>query len=293
MNIGIIGLDTSHSIAFTSLIQGSDTPEEQKINELKIVNCMRFPSAFNAEESQDQRQAQLEGWGVNVTRSFEEAVEGVDGIMLEINDPGLHLEYFEKAVSLGKPIFLDKPLSGTLEDGKKIVQLAKEKNIPTWSSSSLRFTAEITEAVKEVTEPVMCNVYGPMGKAASGSSLVWYGCHSFEMLSTIMGNGAETISSKQDDRGIVSIVTYKDGRRGIVECNVNAGFYGGRVQSADKIKSFNVDASKGLYYNLLVKIRDFFIDGTIPVSLEDTLEIQTIMNTAERSLESGKPEKLI
>jgi predicted dehydrogenase len=291
MKIGLIGLDTSHSIEFTKIIQGTETPEEEKLKELEIVSCMRFPSAFNSEESQDDRQAQLEKWGVKVTRSFEEAIEGVEGIMIEINDPALHLEYFKKVVDLGLPVFLDKPLSATLAEGKEIIKLAREKNIPMWSSSSLRYTNEIKATAEAVPEATFCNVFGPMGIAASGSSLVWYGIHSFEMLATLMGKGAKSVFARQDERGIVSIVQYKDGRRGIVECNEKAFHYGGRAQG-ETAKSFVVDASAGLYKNLLLEIRDFFINGTIPVSLDETLEIQAMMDAAERSLKSGKSEEL-
>jgi hypothetical protein len=40
------------------------------------VACLRFPSPFQSEAGQDKRQAQLEEWGVRVTRDFDEAVGG-------------------------------------------------------------------------------------------------------------------------------------------------------------------------------------------------------------------------
>jgi len=291
IKLGIIGLDTSHSIAFSNLIHGDDKRDD--LRDLQISACMRFPSVFNSEESQDEREAQLEKWGIKVTRNFEEAVEGVDGILLEINDPALHLEYFTKAAELGKPIFLDKPLAGNIEDGRKILRIAEEKNVRVWSSSSLRFTNEITKAVESTDEPVLCNVFGPMGQAAAGSSLIWYGVHSFEMLNTIMGKGAESVLAQEDKHGIVTIVSYSDERRGIVECNRDSRFYGGRVQDTKQLVPFNVDSSAGLYYNLLVKIKNFFVMGEIPVSLTDTYEILAMMVAAEQSVKSGKAEKVI
>lgn len=290
--VAMVGLDSSHTIHFTRLIQG-DAPRERRIDGLRVAACQRFPSPFQSEEDQDERQQQIEALGVPVTASFEEATRDADGVMLEINDPALHLEYFEKAALLGKPLFLDKPLAGCLEDGKKIVSLAKEKGIPVWSSSSLRFLDELIGACSQATDPVLCNVYGPLGKALAGSDLIWYGVHTIEMLSTILGRGAASVWAKRDGKGVVGIVEYEDGRRGVAECNVNAYFYGGRIQSAEKSVAFGAESTEDLYYNLLVRIRDFFLNGTIPVAMDDTLEILAIMDAAERSLASGEQEALL
>jgi predicted dehydrogenase len=286
--LAVIGLDTSHSIKFTELIQGPD----KKVSQLQVINCLRFPTPFQSEPDQDGRQKTLEDLGVKVTRDFDEAVAGVDGILLEINDPQFHLEYFEKIAPLGLPVFIDKPLADNLANGKTICELAKKHNIKVWSASSLRFTPEICNCVKEIDQADFANVYGPLGKAASGSSLVWYGVHTFEMLITIMGPGAKTVTAREDAGGITAIVDYDEHRRGIVECNSNAYYYGGRGQNKDGVNSFTVNfANAGeLYSNLILALEKFFIDGVIPVALSETMEIQAMMEAAEKSLTSGKTE---
>ncbi|MFH1904378.1 MAG: Gfo/Idh/MocA family oxidoreductase [bacterium] len=288
--LAVIGLDTSHSVKFTELIQGKNT----KIKELKVVKCMRFPSAFQSEGDQDKRQKELGEYAVKVTKSFSEAVEGVNGILLEINDPALHLEYFQKVAELNLPVFLDKPMADNLKNAVEICRIAKERNINVWTSSSLRFTPEIRECVANIDSPVIASVYGPLGKAAKGSSLIWYGIHSFEMLMTLMGKGVKNVTAIEDEKGVVSIVNYKDGRRGIVECNDGASKYGGRAQSDHAVQSFEVNfADAGeLYNNLITAIRDFFIDGTVPIKLEDSLEIQSMMEAAAESLKSGKTKNV-
>jgi len=289
--VALLGLDSSHSIEFTRLIQG-DAPEGRRVDGLRVVACLRFPSPFQPEEGQDERQRQLEGWGVAVTTSFEEAVSGADGLMLELNDPAMHLEFFEKVAPLGKPVFIDKPLAGTLEDGEKILSLAKENNARAWSASSLRFIDELARAREEVADPVLCNVYGPLGKAAVGSDLVWYGVHTIEMMSAVMGRGAKSAWAERDEKGVVTIVQYEDGRRAVAECNENLYRYGGRIQSAEKVRAFAAESTESIYHNLLTRIRDFFLKSTTPVALEDALEILAIIDAAERSLESGREEPL-
>ncbi len=284
--LACIGLDTSHATKFTELIQGPD----KKADGLKVVSCQRFPTPFFPEDGQDERQQTMEDLGVKVTRSFEEAVEGVDGIMIEINDPAMHLEYFEKSAKLGLPIFLDKPMCDNVVNARKIYEMSKGLRV--WSASSLRFTTEIIDCCKNVPSPSICNTFGPLGNAPAGSSVVWYGVHAFEMLMTIMGPGAESVTAIKDDLGVVSVVKYADGRRGIVDCNSGFGKYGGRAISKEAADTFIVNfANAGsLYGNLITALADFYLKGILPVPLEHTFEIQAMLNAAENSIASGKAE---
>lgn len=283
--LAVIGLDTSHSTVFTELIQDK---EKKMVDKLQVISCMRFPTPFQSEPDQDKRQELLENLDVKVTRSFDEAVTGVDGIMIEINDPALHLEYFEKCANLGLPIFLDKPMADNIENGIKIYNISKEKNLKVWSSSSLRFSPEIIDCASKVKDPTIVNVFGALGKAASGNSLVWYGVHSFEMLITLMGRGAEYVYAREDARGIVSIVDYQGERRGIVECNSGSYKYGGSSRSNELAETYITAGSPYPYQ--IAALESFFIDGIIPVPLEETLEIQAMLDAAVKSLESGKKE---
>ncbi len=290
IKIGIIGLDTSHTIQFTKLIQG-DAPPENKIEGMRVVKAMRFPSPFQAEDGQDERQKQLEGWGVTVGTSLEEAVDGMDAIFLEINDPALHLEYFEKIASLGKPVFLDKPLAGTVVEGKKILALAREHNTTVWSASSLRFIKQLVAARAKMPEPLLVNTFGPLGKAPAGSSLIWYGVHTVEMLNAAMGSGARQVHAIKDEQGVVMAVDYGNGRRGIAECNQDGWLYGGRMQTKEEIIFFE-KGDDVLYYELLLQVKSFLENGDIPVTMDDSLEILAILEAAEKSIQSGKPEPL-
>lgn len=286
--LACIGLDTSHAVKFTDLIQGKD----KRVDGLQVVTCQRFPSAFQSEPDQDQRQEAMEAMQVKVTRSFDEAIEGVDGILVEINDPALHLEYFEKAAALGLPVFLDKPMADTVENARKIYRLAQEKNIKCWSASSLRFTPEVRNCRAKIPQAQIANAFGPLGKAPAGDSLVWYGVHAFEMLLTIMESGARSVLAQDGEQGVAAIVNFADGRRGTVDCNRNCWSYGGRAQHGSDANSFIVNfANAGdIYQNLITALADFFLKETIPVELKTTFEIQALLNAAAQSIASGKEE---
>ena len=287
IKVAAIGLDTSHTAEFTGRFQNPACPKEDRVEGVRVISCMRFETPFQNREGLDKRQKQLEEWGVFVTGSFNEAVKGADALMLEINDPSLHLEYFKKAALLGKPIYLDKPLADTAENGREILKIAKEKKLKVFSTSSLRFDAGLIAAAGKIQKPLYAHVYGPLGKAAAGSSIVWYGVHSFEMLERVMGKGAVKVSSAKTDSGVVITVQYPEKRRGVVELTEGAWVYGGELRTGDKSEPFVVDSGK-LYTNLCNQIAGFLKTGVSPVALEETMEVMALLDAAEGASMTGK-----
>ena len=289
--VAIIGLDTSHSVALPQLMQDPNTPAEQKIEGLVATRALRFPSAFQSEEGQDQRQATLEALGIKVTRDFDEAVGDCDAIMLEINDPALHLEYFEKCATLGKPIFLDKPFADNWDNTLKIVEIAKKNNVRFFTSSSLRFDADFSAAVKEWGKAKSATIWGPVGKAPAGSSVIWYGCHTVEMLETVMGRGAVAVTAVEDREGYVFHVVYGDGRRGVVDMSRSNWKYGACIRHAETgTLKFSEVTCRIPFYCMLLKEIVKFLEGEQPVSLEDSLETMAVLDACDRAARSGKTE---
>lgn len=289
--VAVIGLDTSHSIAFTELMQSPDCPPDKRVAGLRAVSCLSFSTPFQNEEGLDARQKTLESWGVKVTTDFDEAVADCDAVMLEINDPAYHLEYFEQCADLGKPIFLDKPMADNIENGRKIFDMARSRKLKVFSSSTLRFVPQLMEACAGMPEPQTVTTYGPLGKAPAGSSLIWYGVHAFEMLQRAMGPGAARVRAVSNSAGVVSVVEYADGRRGVVELTEGAYIYGGCLKNKEKAVPYVVDMSRH-YPDLLIQIERFFRTGEAPIDLETTLEVMAMLDAAERSCLSGLAEEI-
>ncbi|MCE5323279.1 Gfo/Idh/MocA family oxidoreductase [bacterium] len=292
VRVAIIGLDTTHSLAFSGSMNDPECPDERKIVGMKAVSCLRFSTPFQSEEGLNERQQQLESWGVPVTLDFDEAVADCDAIMLEINDPAYHLEYFNRAAELGKPMFLDKPLADTIENGRKIHDLAVYKKLKVFSASSLRFVSELQDAAGQIPEPKMVWTYGPLGEAPAGSSIIWYGVHAFEMLQRAIGSGAVSVQSANTSTGVVCTVDYDDGRRGVVELTKGYWTYGGCLRDKEHAVSYTVDMSKS-YTSLLQKVQAFFNGTEQPATMDDALEIMALLDAAEKSSQSNKPEKVV
>jgi predicted dehydrogenase len=288
IKVAIIGLDTSHSVEFPRRMQSPDYDPKFKVSGLRAVSCLRFETPFIDKNSLDARQKQLEAWGVKVTESFDEAVSDCDAIMLEINDPAYHLEYFKKAAALGKRIFIDKPLADNIANGAEIAKIAKENNLEVISASPLRFVPELSDACRQINEVRFGAVYGPLGKAPAGSSIVWYGVHAFEMLEKILGKGALSVIVTRDGVGAAAVVDYPDRRRGIVELSKTSYLYGGTIRSNDKAASYLVSCN--FYTETLKEVKLFFNTGKASLDIGDAVEVMALLDAAERSFQNGRTE---
>ena len=288
--IAVIGLDTSHSVEMPKLMQDPSVPADKRVDGMKAVRCLRFDTPFQGTKGLDERQAYMESIGVKVTEDFDEAVKSVDALMLEINDPAYHLAYFEKCAALGKPIFLDKPFADTVENALRILSIAREKGTRFFTASPLRFDDDMVELAKGRQAPKSATVYAPVGKAFAGSSIVWYGVHAFEILELIMGQGAATVTTLADHDGYVCLVAYHDGRRGVVELTKNNWNYGAFISDPSETVFRPVSRKVSMYKRTLEAVRAFFNGKYDGVPHEESLEIMAMLEAAERSAATGRPE---
>ena len=108
LKIGIIGLDTSHSTAFSKLI---NTGNEEWSKGFKVVAA--YPYGSQTIKSSYERIPkyidEVKTYGVEVVGSIQELLDKVDCVFLETNDGRLHLEQALEVFKAGKKVFIDKP----------------------------------------------------------------------------------------------------------------------------------------------------------------------------------------
>jgi hypothetical protein len=195
-----------------------------------------------------------------------------------------HLEWARPVIAAGKPLFIDKPLAGSLADCIEIFRLAKEANVPCFSSSSLRFGSDLPPVRNGESEfgPIKsCVAWGPMSIEPHHPDLFWYGIHGCEILFTIMGTGCKTVTREGPEK-VVGV--WADGRTGTFEARKG---YGADVVGTKG--SGTVGKYEG-YKPMVIEICKFFKTGKPPVSMQETLEIYTFMEAADESKrQGGKP----
>jgi predicted dehydrogenase len=142
LKIGIIGLDTSHSIAFTKLLNSEN--KEEKYKDFRIVAAYPYGSK-TIKSSYDRIPGyidQVKKLGVEIVPSIADLLKKVDCVLLETNDGNLHLEQANEVLKSGKIMFIDKPVGATLPQAIAIFKLAKQYHVPSFSSSFLEFVPQ-------------------------------------------------------------------------------------------------------------------------------------------------------
>ncbi|MHC4230909.1 MAG: Gfo/Idh/MocA family protein [Planctomycetota bacterium] len=287
--LGMIGLDTSHVTAFTKLINNSQAKHGCKV---VVGYSGGSPDVESSASRVEGYTKQLrENYGVEIVDTIEELCRKVDGVLLESVDGRPHLKQARPVIKAGKPLFVDKPMAGNLVDVIEIFRLAKENNVPCWSSSSLRYSPAIVEMKKNNTagDVLGCDTFGPCSLEEHHPDLYWYGVHAVEMLFAVMGPGCQSVRRVQTDDYEHVVGIWEGGRVGT--------FRG--LKAGKKSYGFTVYGSKGViqggkfggYEPLVEDIIKFFKTGKVPVPPEETIEIFAFMSAADVSKELIKKAK--
>lgn len=286
IRIGIIGLDTSHSTAFTELL---NTPgDDPMVQKFEVVAA--YPYGSRTIESSYSRIPgyieQVQKYGVKITESISELLDMVDCVMLETNDGRLHLEQAVEVFKSGKICYIDKPVGSTLGETLAIFSLAAKYGVPIFSASSLRFSPENVKLHDgEYGRIIGADCYSPHKSEPTHPDFGFYGIHGVETLYTLMGAGCESVSRISSEMGDIVSGVWKDGRLGTFRAIVKGpAIYGGSAYTENGAVPAGGYAG---YKVLLDEILKFFITGKSPVPDEETIEIFTFMKASNMSIEAG------
>ncbi|MGQ9914176.1 MAG: Gfo/Idh/MocA family protein [Thermogutta sp.] len=287
LRAGLIGLDTSHVIAFTDLI--NDPAAEGVLAEVQVTagfpgGSPDLPASW---DRVNEYTAKLREKGVTIYDSIEAMLPHVDVVLVESVDGRPHLEQARKVIAAKKPLYIDKPMAASLVDVLKIFRLADEAGVPVFSSSSLRFSSGF-QAARRGELPIgtlrKCTAWSPMHIEPHHPDLFWYGIHGVETLYTIMGPGCKTVVREGPER---VVGTWSDGRIGIFEARQG---YGAEVEGTDGTA---LAGTYDGYKPLVIEICRFFKTGVSPVPREETIELFAFMEAADESKRlGGKPVEI-
>ncbi|SKA90580.1 Predicted dehydrogenase [Prosthecobacter debontii] len=283
---GIIGLDTSHVLSFSKTLNAD--PQDPEVMGVRMVAA--YPKGSPDIEGSVKRVPEytekVKAMGVAIVPSIKDLLDQVDVVFLETNDGRPHLEQLRPCLEAGKPVFIDKPIAGTLTDAIKIFEEAKAAGVPVFSSSSLRF-GKGTQAVRNgsVGKVMRAETTSPASLEATHPDLFWYGIHGVESLFTVMGTGCVSVKRGTTAEGKITVTgTWEGGRTGTY--TEAKGYTGKAVGEKGEAAVGSYDG----YDPLLFAAVHFFRTGVAPVSPEETLEIYAFMEAADESKRQGGAE---
>lgn len=263
IRIGIIGSDSSHTLAFIKEFQKYPTCAVMWVD---INN--RSNLSFSKTRSEKIIET-LKEMNIPLVTKLEDR-EVVDAYCILNLDADTHVSIYEEISHENKPVFIDKPIFYQLEDFEKINDLVL-------SSSALRYTDFIKRACLD-NEGSMKDIYieGPLSFVEGIDGYFWYGIHLVEILHTLCDDEALIRSFKKD-------VGYEEirGKCKTSEFTIKGitiGDPGFLVKINGKQYSIN-DDEKSIYTNLIQEIVNFF--ETKEVKTNGRRVIETVLKINE------------
>ena len=282
-------------IAFTTILnKGPKNPADaDKVAGVKVVAA--YPQGSKDIVSSTSRVPEytekVKALGVEIVDSIDDLVKKVDVVFLESNDGRVHLEQVTPVLAAHKPVFIDKPIAGSLADAIRILDAAKKAGVPLFCSSSLRFGKAVQEVRNgSVGKVQSAETFSPSHLETTHPDLYWYGVHGCESLFTVMGTGCQSVKRGTTEDGKIMVTgTWAGGRTGIFreENGQDRKNYGGKA--VGEKGEANIGSYDG-YDPLLFAILDMFRTGKVPVTADETLELYAFMEAADESKRRGGAE---
>ncbi len=290
IRVGIIGLDTSHVIAFTEILNDENNPNH--VPGARVVAAVPggspdIPASTSHVEGYTKELR--ERFQVEIVSDISALCAKVDAVLLESVDGRPHLNQLRPVIAARKPVFIDKPLAGSLKDALEIARLVKDSGVPCFSASSLRFFPGVTRLKHDpgVGSILGCDVQSPCATEPHHPDLYWYGVHGVEMLFMLMGPGCDSVTRVASDNYDIVVGKWADGRLGTFRgIRKGAQPFGATVFGEKRVKASDpIDGT--LYSHLVREIVQFFVSGVPPVRMEETVETIAFMSAADESKRRG------
>lgn len=278
IRIGVVNIDVSHPKAWSAILQ--------------TENRARYVAVYNdGFREDDEVQAFMEKNGLEARcGSVSELADMVDIVFVQGCNWDKHLDYAKEALSRGKPVFIDKPVVGSIADCRELEKLVAEGNV-ILGSSSARYADEIQEfAARPVSDRgEIMHVYGTAGVDEFN-----YGIHVVEAIGGLLGTGAQSVRftgrASRDGKTSESFYVSFGETAGATYTTFQGLWMSFHIVifTTTGAYSFMVQTGDGLYKALLDRICDYMETGENKLaSMEALTESIKVMLAGRISRERG------
>ena len=270
IRVGLVGLDTSHTSAFTSILHNPNDPFH--IPGARVVAA--YPGGSPDMPISISRVAGFtselrDTHGVRIMEAPEDVAEACDLVFILASDGRTHPSLLRSVAGYGKPVFLDKPFAVSASDAQDMFTLAAETSTRVFASSAFRYADGLVNALNSIRAAgervkTCCVRYWLQIQETQGRYF-WYGIHGAEMLLAIMGRGVREVeaSSNADQDSIT--VWHDDGRQSAIIGSTGDGTFHVSIET-DK-RELNIDLSSSmpsLSARVLWAALDVLTEGQFP-----------------------------
>jgi predicted dehydrogenase len=200
--IAILGSENSHCLGFASVL--APKSGEKRFPDIELVG-VAGDEASNS--------AVLEKTAVVRAETDPHAFLGeVDAVMVTARHGGNHLPFALPYMEAGCKIWLDKPITASVEAARDVVRIVKEKGLLLCGGSSLA-GAEGTVAMKKLAKEKGDAVTGghvtaPVNLVNEYGNFWFYSQHLVQMVTEVFGQTIRSVEAKLTGEGVRAVFRY-------------------------------------------------------------------------------------
>ena len=280
----ILGCENSHADQFLNFIK-----KRPEFADVEVVGI------YSDEEAPAARLAKI--FNVKVMESYDEASGLVDGVIITARHGDNHLKYARPYIESGVPMFIDKPITIDEDEAIELGRLLKASAIRVSGGSSLAkedYVCKLAEDVKNEVDgrTVGGFVRAPMNADEKYGGFYFYAQHLTEMVMKIFGRYPISVYAAKAEESISVIFRYEDyDIQGLFVYN-NYMYYAARFAEKSNVGDTINLSGNSCFYNEFAEFYKLMCGEEQSMSYEDFIAPVFVMNAIERSMASGKEEKV-
>lgn len=274
IKVGAVQLDISHPITFAKV--------------MKDIGRGSYTSVFNNGFRTDEYVSKFMTENNVAVRynNLEEMADNVDIAFIHSCNWDKHLDMAMPFIKKGKPVFIDKPIVGSLKHCLEIEKLAS-KGAKILGSSSFRYCDEfagfLSKPVDERGEIV--SLFG-----STGVDEFNYGIHAIEAIGAFLPSGAASVQCLSRGKVEQYKVRYNSGLEVLYQLGNGVWRPTMLIVTTTKLSVHFEPVTGNLYKSILIRIFDFVENGTSMAHIDHLTESIKIALAAKASKEHNCAE---
>ena len=284
MKIGIIGAENSHSGAIS-----------RTINVKKSVKGFSVDYLWGETDAFAKQTAE-KGQIPNVVKDSRQMLGKIDALIVDHRHAKYHLKAAEPFLETGIPMFIDKPFCFHSKVGKAFLQKARRKKVPVTSFSTVPMQSGFQTLKKNVAklgDIVGGASFGHADLKSKYGGVFFYGIHQVEMIVESCGYNVSSVLVTKHKECSTGQLFYSSGATVTMHFfkKARVGF-NMAVMGTEGIYHQVVGHDEDPYLAGVKKFTKMFRTGKEPRPHAEILKPVLILEALERSLKSGKIEKV-
>ena len=198
--IVILGCENSHANTFLDF----------------IFDTNKFPGVEVVGIYSDESAAAIslqEKYGVPIMKSYEEAVNNVDGVIITARDGGKHYKYAKPYINSGIPMFIDKPIAISENEAIKFMEELKNANVKISGGSCCKYDPFVQELKQDVLSGIKTVggfVRAPIQRKSVYGGFYFYAQHLVDIVLEIFGRNIKSVQAVEAGQNISVLFRYAD-----------------------------------------------------------------------------------